>query len=121
MQNSLYKLVETRFASQRPTWSLILTQSGWDKVKDLFDERGYGINKYDVDIPHKSTLWTLQATLPFVSINPETNEESFRVRIYGHSGDFSFGGAPHRQNRLSGNKRAAKYVYNEFIKKHLTA
>lgn len=99
----------------KPTVVLILQQSSWDKVKHLFDDKGGPISGEIKKIPSQNVTWTLHAQ-PF-KLRSKT-EQSYK--IYGVSGDYTFGNAPTYYNeKYRGNKKAAKEVFDIFINKFL--
>lgn len=97
----------------KPTWTLRLTKSGWDKVKHLFDKEGRPTKEL-TRIPAQKSVWNLYAqTYP-------GNDSQIMYRIYGVSGDWTFGNAPtFYQQKWRGNKKAAKEVFDWFIKNYL--
>jgi hypothetical protein len=95
----------------KKTWVLNLGPNSWNKVKHLFDEEGRPTQEL-TRIKGGNAVWSLYAQK-----KPIKNKEVYK--IYGVSGDYSFGNAPNKQQRYSGNKRAAKKVYDWFIEKYL--
>jgi hypothetical protein len=65
-------------------------------------------------IPSQNKVWDLYVQI----YSPMSGKPMYK--IYGVSGDWTFGNAPtFYQQKLSGNKRAAKYVFDYFIKTFL--
>ena len=96
----------------KPTWVLILGPKSWQKVKHLFDEDGTPTQEL-TRIPASRSVWDLHAQK-----KPIKNKDVYK--IYGVSGDYTFGNAPtFYQQKYRGNKRAAKKVFDWFIKKYL--
>ena len=119
IQANDYSLKEVKFQSLKPTWSLQLTKSGWEKVKHLFNENGTPISK-DVEYNINGYIWKLLIDKPYKIHNNITNEETVMYRVYGTCGDYTFGGAPtYYKSSLSGNKKTAKKVYDLFINEFL--
>ena len=99
--------------SGRGTMVLKLEPEAWEKVKNLFDAKGRPINDAVKKIAGAGYSWDL-----FVD-SYETAGKTIR-KVYGVSGDYTFGNAPtFYQQKLRGNKNAAKEVLNDFIVKHL--
>ena len=97
----------------KPTMVLKLEPSAWEKVKHLFDDAGRP-NSEDVKrIPSQNSIWDLHAQ--------SYQQGGVTIhKIYGVSGDYTFGNAPtFYQQKLRGNKKAAKMVFDYFINKFL--
>lgn len=97
----------------KPTMILKLGPQSWEKVKDLFD--GQGRPGKDVSkLPFERYLWSLHA-------QKYPSEGKTMYKIYGTSGDSTFGNAPtFYQQKYRGNIKAAKYIFDWFIKKYLS-
>jgi hypothetical protein len=96
----------------KPTWVLKLGPESWEKVKHLFDKNGRP-SKELTRIPGSGGIWDLYAQ-SYEAGNKEIH------KIYGVSGDWTFGNAPtYYQQKHRGNKKAAKEVYDWFIKRYL--
>jgi len=97
----------------RPTVVLKLEPSAWDKVKHLFDDAGRP-NHPDVKrIPAQGSVWDLYAS-------NYTQDGKVMHKIYGASGDYTFGNAPtFYQQKYRGNKKAAKEILTSFVEKNL--
>ena len=96
----------------KPTWVLKLGPESWQKVKHLFDKEGRPTQEL-TKIPAAKSVWSLYAS-SYTSDNKEMH------KIYGVSGDFTFGNAPtFYQQKHRGNKKAAKEVFDWFIKTYL--
>lgn len=96
----------------RPTMSLTLDKDAYQKVANQFDDKGNPIGNKVKNIPFENTVWTLYS----LKI-PYADKSKIAYRIYGVSGDYTFGGAPSfYQAKYSGNKKAALYILNKFIK-----
>lgn len=101
--------------SGRSTYVLKLDEESWKKVEYLFDEDGRPKDKAIKRIPANNAVWDLYAQ-KYKTIN-----DKISVKIYGVSGDYTFGNAPtFYQQKLRGNKKAAKEVYTYFIEKYLS-
>ena len=97
----------------KSTMVLKLEPEAWEKVKHMFDTSGRPINDKITKIPSQNFSWTLHA-------QEYTQGEKTMHKIYGVSGDYTFGNAPtYYQQKLRGNKKAAKEVLTMFIKKYL--
>jgi hypothetical protein len=97
----------------KATWSLKLGPSVWKHVEHLFDEKGRPKHPSVSKIGGKGAAWSLYAA-PYTVGGKEMH------RIYGVSGDYSFGFAPgYYSSQYAGNKRAAKEVYDHFIDEHI--
>jgi hypothetical protein len=97
----------------RPTMVLKLDPEAWELVKNLFDTTGRPVSDEIMKIPSQNTVWTLHA---------QEYPQGGKVmhRIYGVSGDYTFGNAPtYYQQKLRGNKNAAKEVLTLFVDKYL--
>ena len=97
----------------RSTFVLKLGPSAWERVKHLFDKEGRPTKEL-TRIPGANSVWNLHA-------------QSYTIggkemhKIYGVGGDYTFGNAPtFYQQKHRGNKKAAKEVYDRFIKKYLS-
>lgn len=96
----------------KPTWVLKLGPGSWQKVKHLFDKEGRPTKELK-NISAGRMSWDLYA------LSYQANGKEMH-RIYGASGDWTFGNAPtYYQQKHRGNKRAAKQVFDWFIKKYL--
>ena len=102
----------------KPTMILRLGPAAWKKVSHLFDDAGRPKDTLK-KIPYNKTVWNLHASGPYNRTTADGTEEAHK--IYGVSGDFTFGNAPtFYQQKYRGNKKAAKYIYDWFIKKYLS-
>ena len=97
----------------RPTVVLKLEPTAWAKVKHLFDDAGRPNHEDVKRIPAQNSVWDLHA-------------QSYQQggvtmhKIYGVSGDYTFGNAPtFYQQKYRGNKKAAKEVFDTFVNKFL--
>jgi len=98
----------------RSTWVLKLENESWEKVKHLFDENGRPIDESIKSISAANSAWTLYTSSYYVQADKLIH------KIYGVSGDYTFGNAPtFYQQRLRGNKKAAKEVFDKFINTYL--
>jgi len=98
----------------KPTYILTLGAESWSKVKDLFDDAGRPINQDIMNYRDANGYkWELH-------VQTYTTSSGSKYRIYGVCGDFTFGIAPaFYQQKNRGNKKAAKLIFDEFIKKYL--
>lgn len=97
----------------RPTMVLKLEPSAWEKVKHLFGNEGRPDSDEIKRIPAAGAVWTLYAS-------EYVQDGKVMHKIYGASGDYTFGNAPSfYQQKYRGNKKAAKAVFNIFINKFL--
>lgn len=97
----------------KPTIVLKLKPSAWEKVKHLFDDAGRPINDEIRRISSQNYIWDLHAQ------SYQSGGQTIH-KIYGVSGDWTFGNAPtYYQQKLRGNKKAAKEVFNIFVNKFL--
>lgn len=95
--------------SGKPTTTLRLGPGAWEKVKTFFDNEGRPKSPYTKGIAAAGFKWNLHA-----------GTIGGTYRIYGVSGDYTFGNAPaFYPQRFSGNKKAAKIVLNSFVDKFL--
>jgi hypothetical protein len=97
----------------KATIVLKLEAAAWEKVKHLFDDAGRPIHEDVKRIPSQNSIWDLYA---------QTYTQNGRPirKIYGVSGDYTFGNAPtFYQQKLRGNKKAAKVVFDYFVNKFL--
>jgi hypothetical protein len=97
----------------KPTMVLLLEPDAWEKVKHLFDGEGRPISDEIKKIPMPHWSWNLYA---------QSYQQGGKTmhKVYGVSGDYTFGNAPtYYQQKLRGNKNAAKIVFDWFIKKYL--
>lgn len=102
----------TTFNGQRPTMILKLDSNAYQKVADQFDDKGRPVGDKVKNIPFGDTNWNL-----FSQKIPYGDKSKIGYRIYGVSGDYTFGGAPPAyQNKLAGNKKAANAILSKFIK-----
>lgn len=93
----------------RSTMVLKLKPDAWEKVKHLFDEDGRPKSNEIKRIPSSGSVWDLYAS-----------NIGGLYKIYGVSGDWTFGNAPtFYQQRYRGNIRAAKQIFDQFIEKYL--
>ena len=98
--------------NKRPTMTLNLTKLGYDKIKHLFNDKGYPISDMIKSINYNSYIWTLYLRM---NINKQEN-----YRIYGTCGDWSFGiAAGYYQHSRTGNIKAATAILTRFIEKYL--
>jgi hypothetical protein len=99
--------------SGKATKVLKLGPVAWEKVKDLFDTEGRPVSDDIRGIKFNRIPWSLNA-YSSVSGGKEIH------KIYGVSGDYTFGNAPmYYQQSLRGNKRAATAFFDYFINKFL--
>jgi hypothetical protein len=97
----------------KATMILRLEPEAWEKVKNLFDNDGRPVSDEIKKIPSQNSTWSLYA-------QEYTKGGKAMHKIYGVSGDYTFGNAPtYYQQKLSGNKKAAKEVLTLFVNKHL--
>lgn len=97
----------------KSTWVLKVENDGWQKIKHLFDASGRPASELIKRIPFEKYAWDLYSQEYSISGNVVH-------KIYGVCGDYTFGNAPtFYQQKLRGNKRAAKYVFEHFIKTFL--
>ena len=93
----------------KPTMILKLKPEGWEKVKHLFDSEGRPSSSEIKRIPSSGMVWNLYAS-----------NIGGLYKIYGVSGDWTFGNAPtFYQQKYRGNIRAAKKIFDIFIEKYL--
>jgi hypothetical protein len=98
--------------NNRPTLTLTLDADAYQKVANQFDDKGNPIGNKVKDINYNNTVWTL-----YSQKIPYADKSKIAYRIYGVAGDYTFGGAPSfYQSKYSGNKKAAMFVFNKFIK-----
>jgi len=98
----------------RSTYVLQLEEDSWEKVKHLFDDKGRPIDNDIKNLKYGGYKWSLYAQ-PIQSMNGNIS-----VKIYGVSGDYTFGNAPtYYQQKLRGNKTPAKEIFTNFIDKYL--
>lgn len=97
----------------KATLVLKLEPAAWEKVKHLFDDKGRPNHEDVKRIPSENAVWDLYAQ------EYESGGKKIH-KIYGVSGDYTFGNAPtYYQQKLRGNKKAARRVYDYFINKFL--
>jgi hypothetical protein len=97
----------------KPTVVLTLGPDSWDKVKHLFDDAGRPISDEIKRISSQNYIWDLHSQSYTANGKP-------MHKIYGVSGDWTFGNAPtYYQQKHRGNKKAAKEVLNIFVNKYL--
>ena len=97
----------------KPTFVLKLEPSAWEKVKHLFDDNGRPNHEDVKRIPSQNTIWDLYAQ------SYQAGSKTIH-KIYGVAGDYTFGNAPtYYQQKLRGNKKAARMVLTYFIDKFL--
>lgn len=97
----------------RPTIVLKLEPTAWEKVKHLFDDAGRPNHEDVKRIPAQNSVWDLHAT------SYQQGGVTMH-KIYGVSGDYTFGNAPtFYQQKYRGNKKAAKEVFDVFVNKFL--
>jgi hypothetical protein len=97
----------------RATTVLKLEPDAWNKVKHLFDESGRPISDEVKRIKSQGYSWDLYSQ-SYVSGGKEVH------KIYGVSGDYTFGNAPtYYQQKYRGNKKAAQEVLSSFVDNHL--
>jgi hypothetical protein len=93
----------------RATMVLKLKPNAWEKVKHLFDEAGRPKSNEIKRIPFDGKVWDLYS-----------KSMGNLHKIYGVSGDWTFGNAPlFYQQRHRGNIKAAKHIFDMFIEKYL--
>jgi hypothetical protein len=98
----------------RATVVLKLGPESWEKVKYLFDDQGRP-NNDDIKKIRSSNgyIWDLYAF-------EYTQGDKIMHKIYGVSGDWTFGNAPtFYQQKYRGNKNSAKEVLTSFVDKYL--
>jgi hypothetical protein len=96
----------------KATIVLKLDPTAWEKVKHLFDDAGRP-NHEDVKRIPSGLIWDLYA-------QAYTQGGKTIHKIYGVSGDYTFGNAPtYYQQKLRGNKKAARMVFDYFVNKFL--
>lgn len=99
--------------SGKPTMTLVVGETAWEKIKHLFDETGRPVSDDIKKIVLPLSNWSLYA---------QSFEKSGQTmhKIYGVAGDWTFGNAPtFYQQKYRGNKKSAKIVFDWFIKKYL--
>ena len=97
----------------KPTMVLKLEPEAWEKIKHLFDKEGRPVDAAIKRMPAQGSVWDLYAS-------EYTQGDKVMHKIYGVSGDYTFGNAPtFYQQKYRGNKKAAKEVFNTFINKFL--
>ena len=97
----------------KATMVLVLEPESWGKVKNLFDSDGRPVSDEIKKMPAQNTAWSLYA-------QEYTKGGTTMHKIYGVSGDYTFGNAPtYFQQKLRGNKKAAKEVLTSFVNKYL--
>lgn len=97
----------------KPTMVLKLEPEAWEKVKHLFDKEGRPDDVAIKRMPAGGYAWDLYAS-------EYTQGGKVMHKIYGVSGDYTFGNAPmFYQQKYRGNKKAAKEVFNAFVNKFL--
>ncbi len=101
--------------SGKPTAVLVLSQTGWEKVSDMFDNMGRPKSSEIKGISDGGNFkWDLHVQ-PVKYASGET-----KYKIYGVSGNYTFGNAPTFYPRKgAGNKKSAMNVYSTFIDKFL--
>jgi hypothetical protein len=97
----------------RPTMVLKLQPDAWDKVKNLFDDAGRPNSDEVKKLRSGEFTWDLYAA-------DYTQGGKTMHKIYGVSGDYTFGNAPtYYQQKHRGNKKAAKEILTAFVEKYL--
>jgi hypothetical protein len=97
----------------RPTMVLKLNQSAYDKVSHLFDDKGRPKSSEIQRIKAGNSVWDLYSQKSTSNAGPV-------YKIYGVSGDWTFGNAPtFYQQKHRGNIKAANTVLKSFIDKYL--
>jgi len=97
----------------KATIVLKLDSDAWEKVKNLFDDAGRPISNEIKGIKSQGYSWDLYSQ-SYVQGGKTMH------KIYGVSGDYTFGNAPtYYQQKLRGNKKAAKEVFDIFVNKFL--
>lgn len=97
----------------KPTWVLKLGPDAWKKVEHLFDKQGRPESEEIKKIEAGGARWDLYAS-------DYTQDGKVMHKIYGASGDYTFGNAPtFYQQKYRGNKKAAKEAFDIFIDKFL--
>jgi hypothetical protein len=97
----------------KPTMVLKMNQTAYDKISHLFDDSGRPKSLEIQRIKGGNSVWTLYSQKSMSDAGPV-------YKIYGVSGDWTFGNAPtFYQQKHRGNKKAAKTVFDWFIKKYL--
>lgn len=106
--DTLYQAVDYLGKS---TFVLDLTQEEFDKIQHLFDDKGKPKDESVKDIKAQGYVWSLH-------LNRKMQWNKYFV--YGVSGDHTFGRSPDSYpNSARGNKKAAKVVFEYFVKKYL--
>jgi len=97
----------------RATVVLKLGPESWEKVKHLFDTQGRPNSSEVKKLKSNGYVWDLYAS-------EYTQGDKIMHKIYGVSGDFTFGNAPtFYQQKYRGNKNAAKEILTSFVDKYL--
>jgi hypothetical protein len=105
----------------RATMVLKLKPNAWEKVKHLFDEAGRPKSNEIKRIPGRPKSNEIKR-IPFGGQVWDLYSKSMGNlhKIYGVSGDWTFGNAPlFYQQRHRGNIKAAKHIFDMFIEKYL--
>jgi len=98
----------------KSTWVLKIEDDSWQKIKHLFDAAGRPSSDLIKKIPFGNYVWDLYSQEYSIS------GDRVMHKIYGVCGDYTFGNAPtFYKQKLRGNKRAAKHVFEHFIKTFL--
>lgn len=99
--------------SSPKTITLKIGEKSYNKIKKYFDD-GRPIGD-TMNFNSQNYKWSLNIRkIPYADKSLPN-----KWKVWGRSGDSTFGGAPdYFQSKLSGNKKAAKDVYNQFIKKY---
>jgi len=111
-----YEYKETKVRG-KATWVLTLTEQGLNKVKHDF-ERDSQFFQGTAEYSFNATSWKLLIWAD-LKIYGADGKKQPSYRMFGLSGDYSFGAFPSDMNkRYAGNKKAAKSIFDEFIKKY---
>lgn len=97
------------------TWTLKMDEQAYKKIAKLFDEKGNPKDRKKMTYTGPdNTGWIIN------SISATYSDGKKSYAIYGVSGDYTFGQSPtYYQSKLRGNIKAAKMVYDQFIKDHI--
>lgn len=97
----------------KPTYVLILDEMSYDRISHLFNKFGKPLNQNELTFSSEGSLWVL-------NIQKFKSKQKDAYKVYGVSGDYTFGNAPTQyQQKFSGNKKAAKEIFSQFIDKYL--
>ena len=113
------KLEKSKVGS-KVTWTLKMSEESYKKISKLFDKYGRPVDRKKLTYNANGSAWTLYS-LNYTTFTSASGKEKIKEYvIYGVSGDYKFGQAStYYQARLSGNIKAAKEVYDNFIKDYI--